>query len=202
MYFCSPQPHVMSVSDVHPTTWSDIPRISQQEEIATVNAETIEIYKLSDISTWLESPPTFQLRRLTTANTELEDPYKTFILFWQKGKISDRFDVLAQRKDNWDGYDSKKPTLSTLDYAKQLIEELYDYITSAGHSWLTPFISSDEDGYITAAWNKGKRALHIEIEENGAEYTKIWRTNINMKMEIDFLNRDDYLTLWEWLLDE
>ena len=28
----------------------------------------------------------------------------------QKLEISERFDVLSQREDNWDGYDSKKPT--------------------------------------------------------------------------------------------
>ena len=184
------------------TPWKNTLRLLRQAEPIVSYIITTEPQKFVETSTWLDTTQTFWSDGFTSVNIEQEEFYKQIIQYWQKREILDRFDVLAQRKDNWDGYDSKKPTQSTLDYAKHLIEELYDYITSAGHSWLTPFISSDEDGYITAAWNKGKRALHIEIEENGAEYTKIWRTNINMKMEIDFLNRDDYLTLWEWLLDE
>ena len=79
---------------------------------------------------------------------------------------------------------------------------MHDTITSAGHEWLTPFISSDEDGYITVSWYREKRTLHIEIEENEAEYTKISRINNNIKMEADFLDCNIYLTLWKWLLDE
>ena len=116
-------------------------------------------------------------------------------------QLSERFDVLAQREDNWDGYDSKKPTKVTLVRAENIIGELFNSIISAGHSWITPFISSDEDGYITAAWHNGERELHLEIEENQAEYTRIWGTNHDMKMEIDSLKSDNFLTLWEWLID-
>ena len=116
-------------------------------------------------------------------------------------QLSERFDILAQREDNWDGYDSRKPTKKTLVRAENLIGELFDSIISAGHPWHVPFISSDEDGYITAAWHNGERELHIEIDENQAEYTKIWGTELDMKMEIDALKPDNFLTHWEWLID-
>ena len=35
--------------------------------------------------------------------------YKEIIPDTERRKISERFEVLAQREDNWDGYDSKKP---------------------------------------------------------------------------------------------
>lgn len=163
-----------------------------------------------DITMWLKESGIFESERSTTASDEF---YKTIIRFWQKRKISERFDVLAQREDNWDGYDSKKPTGFTLNCAKYLMEDLFDSIISAGHPWLTPFISSDEDGYITVEWHKGKRELHFDIQENEVEYTKIWGPSTEflppstdggettMKIHIDFLNRDDYLMLWKWLLD-
>ena len=94
-------------------------------------------------------------------------------------KISERFDVLTQREDNWDEYDSKKPTKLTLVRAENLIGELFDSIISVGHPWLTPFISSDEDGFITAAWYEEERELHILIGENEAEYLQVWGTNID-----------------------
>ena len=116
-------------------------------------------------------------------------------------KISERFDVLTQREDNWDGYDSKKPTKLTLVRAENLIGELFDSIISVGHPWLTPFISSDEDGFITAAWYEEERELHILIGENEAEYLQVWGTNIDTEMQEGVFSRDNYLTLWEWLLD-
>ena len=115
--------------------------------------------------------------------------------------LSERFDVLAQREDNWDGYDSKKPTKLTLVRAENLIGELVDSIISAGHPWLTPFISSDEDGFITAAWYEEERELHILIGENEAEYLQVWGTNIDTEMQEGVFSRDNYLTLWKWLLD-
>ncbi len=115
--------------------------------------------------------------------------------------LSERFDVLTQREDNWDEYDSKKPTKLTLVRAENLIGELFDSIISAGHPWLTPFISSDEDGFITAAWYEEERELHILIGENEAEYLQVWGTNIDTEMQEGVFSRDNYLTLWEWLLD-
>ena len=116
--------------------------------------------------------------------------------------IRDRFDVLAQREDNWDGYESKKPNQLTLDHAKFLMVDLLDTIISAGYSWLTPFISSDEDGNVTVEWSEEKRRLHIQIGEDEAEYIQVWGVNIDTEMHIGFLSRDNYLTLWEWLFDE
>ena len=78
--------------------------------------------------------------------------------------------------------------------------DLLDTIISAEYSWITPFISSDEDGDITAEWYEGERELHLLIRENEAEYLRVWGTNIDIEMHEDFLSRDDYPTLWEWLL--
>ncbi len=136
---------------------------------------------------------------MTTPNRNRAEFLGATLLSHQKRKLSERFDVLAQREDNWDGYDSKKPTELTLVHAKSLIEDFFDSIISAGHSWLTPFISSDESGYVTVEWSEEKRRLHIQIGENESEYIQVWGINIDTEMREDFLRRDDYLTLWEWL---
>ncbi len=136
--------------------------------------------------------------RLKKIKTEIKD----FSQYLQRQEILDRFTVLTQREDNWDGYDSKQPRQSTLDHAMDIMEEFFDSITSEGYSWLRPFISSDEDGNVTIEWSEEKRRLHIQIGENEAEYIQVWGVNIDTEMHVDFLSRDDYLTLWEWLLDE
>ena len=80
--------------------------------------------------------------------------------------------------------------------------EYLDSIVSAGYSWHTPFISSDEDGHITAAWYEDERELHVLIGEDETEYLQVWGTNIDTEMHVDFLNPADYLMLWEWLFNE
>ena len=178
----------------------DWPQIFQQEEPKVVNIETLESYKFFHITTRLKAAAVFQWGRFITANIEQRASYKTNTQYLHRLEILDRFDVLVQREDNWDEYDSKKPTQLTLAHAKHLMEELFDSIIFAEHSWITPFISSDEDGYITAEWYEEERELHIQIGENEAEYLQVWGTNIDTEMHEGFLNPDSYLTLWEWLL--
>ena len=119
----------------------------------------------------------------------------------QKLEISEQFDILSQREDNWDGRGSQKPTDLTLAYAKEVIGTLLDSVIFAGHRCDTPSISSDGDGNVTAAWYKDERQLHLQIGEHEAEYFRVWGTNIDTEMDVDFLKPDSYLTLWEWLID-
>ena len=111
-----------------------------------------------------------------------------------------RFDVIAQREDNWDGYESKKPIELSLDRAKRLMEKLLDTVISGGHSWLAPFISSDEDGYITVEWYGEERQLHLRIEEDEVEYIKLQRTNTQREVHVEAIRSDDCFALWKWLI--
>ncbi len=120
----------------------------------------------------------------------------------QKSEISEQFDILAQRKDNWDERGSLKPTDLTLAHAKQIMEGLLDSVISGGHWFDIPTISSDGDGNVTAAWYKDKQQLHLQIGEHEAEYFRIWGTNIDTEMEVDYLKPENYLMLWKWLIND
>ena len=179
--------------------WNVLRLLRQVKPIASYIIGT-EPEKLVETKTWWDTSEILWLEGFTTVNTGQKEFYKQIIQYWQRREILDRFDVLAQREDNWDGYDSKKPTELSLARAKHLMEELLDSIVSNGHLWLTPFISSDEDGDITVEWYEKGRQLHIQIGKNDMEYLQVWGTNIDTEMYEDFLTPGDYLTLWEWLL--
>lgn len=144
-------------------------------------------------------------RDATTANiTQTHSPTTRY---WQHEKlpifhrkISDQFYILRRRSDNWDSRGSEKPNKLSLSYAEELIRDLLDSVTEAGYIWLTPSISSDEEGNITIEWHKGKHELHIEVGEDEAEYIKVWGINIENEMHLDFLDRRNYIALWTWLL--
>ena len=131
-----------------------------------------------------------------TPNVDLAHTDKSIL----PGEISERFDVIAQREDNWDGYESKKPIELSLDRAKRLMEKLLDTVISGGHSWLAPFISSDEDGCITVEWYGGERQLHLRIEEDEVEYIKLQRTNTQREVHVEAIRSDDCFALWKWLM--
>ncbi len=157
----------------------------------------------ADITMLLEGVRIFEMEEPTTANIIRNDFYKTIILSRQKRKILERLSVIAQREDNWDGYDSKKPTELTIKRARHFIEELLENdVISARLLQLEPFICSDEDGYITIECYKEKRSLCFDIQENETTYTKIEKASANTMTQTGPFNQDNYLPLLEWFLDE
>lgn len=146
-------------------------------------------------------------RNRTIANVAPEISDRTITQYWQteklpdiQRKISDQFYSIRQRQDNWDNRGSLKPNRVSLSNAQGIIEDLLSSVIAEGYIWLTPFISSDEDGNITIEWHKGQYELHIEVREDEAEYIKVWGTNIENEMHLDFLDKCHYLALWDWLL--
>ena len=117
-----------------------------------------------------------------------------------RAKMHDQFGAVAQLEKNWDERESKKPSALALDNATRLMDELLDSVNSAGHSWLTPFVSSDEDGHITVAWHKGEHEMHLEISDDEVEYVTVWGVKIDTEMDVGVLSRDNYIPLWKWLL--
>ena len=142
-------------------------------------------------SSWIVESP--------TTDTSWKHSYKNTI--W--AEILERFNVIAQRQDNWDGLESKKPIEESLVRAKRLIEKLLDDLLSAGYSWhmFKPLISCDEDGYITVRWRGKGRRLQLRIEEDEVRYIKSWRENNKRKARACRTCSDNCFDIWEWLMN-
>ena len=183
--------------------WWDTSQINIQEtpSIDSVKNEHINVVGSGVPNIWFETLLYFHWREYTTNDITSGQFRKQRIHTLETHKISERFEVLAQREENWDDYNSKKPSELNLSYAQSFIKELLDQIISAGYRWNFPFISTDEDGYITVEWYEKDRELHLLIVENKVEYLQIWGTNIETEMREGILSSNDYLTLWEWLFD-
>ena len=128
----------------------------------------------------------------------LDDAYRVWVLHIN---IQQQLDSIRQRKEDWDGYGSRGPNTLSLAYAKHLLDELLISVIAAPRQWIAPFITSDEDGHITAEWYSGERELHIIVREHKAVYIKVWGTNIENEMHVDVLGTEDYLDVWDWLRD-
>ncbi len=181
--------------------WWDTSHINIQENpsIDTVKNEHIKIVGSDVPIIWFETSLYFQWGEYTTNDITSGQFRKQRIHTLETRKISERFEVLAKREDNWDDYNSKKPSELILSHAQSFIKKLLDHIISAGYPWHFPFVSTDEDGYITVEWYEEERELHLLITENEVEYLQIWGTNIETEMREGILSSDYYLTLWEWL---
>ena len=119
----------------------------------------------------------------------------------QQDEISKQFDVVKEWKESWSEHGLEKPNDLTISHAETVIETLLSLIISADYRFITPFISGDGDGNVTAIWYNQKRQLHLKIGENDVEYFKVWGTNINTEMEVDFLKFEHCLELWKWLIN-
>ena len=179
----------------------------QSSQLVSEAAQVKEDVRASDLFHSYTMPPSdmdivLSLAEAGTAITVFTQPWKLYQAWKQKLEISEQFDTLAQREDNWDGHGSPKPTDLTLAHAKVVMDSLLDSVISAGYRCDSPSISSDEDGNVTVAWYEDERQLHLQIGEHEAEFFKVWGTNIDTEMDVGFLKSDNYLTLWEWLIDE
>ena len=193
-------PFYASIPTLSSVWWNTSP-ISQAEEprhsyIAKTNLQKIvhiiREYRTNSI-----------LQQINSTGWSSLDIYQETERDSQKRKVLERLTVIAQREDNWDGYDSKKPTELTIKRAEHFIKGLLDNeVISARLLQLEPFICSDEDGYITIECYKGKRSLCFDIQEDETNYTKIEKTSANTMTQTDSLNQDNYLPLLEWFLDE
>ena len=119
-------------------------------------------------------------------------------------EIVQRFSEIAQREDNWDGLGSLKPKEISRERAQHILEKLFYFVISKKKEdlWFTPFISSDEEGYVTVEWTGGKRELHLRIEENEIEYVTLEKINTTRKMGGDTISGDDCFETWKWLINE
>ena len=120
----------------------------------------------------------------------------------QQDEISKQFDALKEWKEIWNEYGFERPNDLTISRAETAIEKLLDIIISADYRFITPVISTDGNGNVTAIWYNQKRQLHFKIGEIEVEYFKVWGPNINTEMEVDFLKSEHYIELWKWLINE
>ena len=132
----------------------------------------------------------------STGNADLRHVYKNIIL----GKFSEKFDIVARREDNWNEREFKKPRDLALANAQQIVTEILDTVIDANLPLRTPFVSSNEDGNVTIVWYKGEHELHLEMTDDNAEYVRVWGINIDSEMDAGVPSKDNYLTLWDWLL--
>ena len=171
-----------------------------ESELSRFCDETTQVQKdIFSLGMLYSDTPTiipFYFATETTKNYRTQDQKLYQYELW----LENQFDDLAQLEDNWDEHDSKKPTDLTLIHAKHVINTLLGVVTSAGYQWHPPFISSDEDGNVTAVWYDGERQLHFQIGEDQAEFFRVWGTNINNEMEVNFLLPNSYIEHWKWLV--
>ena len=145
---------------------------------------------------------TLHWREQTAANVDSSLLFDEAYRIWTfRLRINQQFHSIHRRGEDWDGYGSKRPNSLSLAYAEHLLNQLLISVISASRRWIDPFITSDEDGHITAEWYSGDWELHIIIREQEAVYIKVWGTNIENEMHVDVLNTEDYLDIWDWLLD-
>lgn len=118
-------------------------------------------------------------------------------------EILKQLDAVVRWREDWNGEEhvAEKPSEKAIGRAKRVVSELSGAVISKSKPLDTPVISYDYDGYINMVWRNRKHELYLEVNEDEIEYVKVWGANIDSEMDSGVPSRDNYLMLWEWLLD-
>jgi hypothetical protein len=104
---------------------------------------------------------------------------------------------------NWPGErrnDMLAPSQKTIDAAKSWLSDLYCYADSM-RKWIEPNITVSEDADVVFEWWHDTRKLTVYVSSQGAEYIKVWGSDIFNEME-DGMADDAQTcrTMWAWLM--
>ena len=114
--------------------------------------------------------------------------------------ILNRLDSISNRRYNWDDNGSKAVNTISLNTSKRALIDIFVNITEK-HNWIEPYISSDEEGDITAKWDNGEKSLYLLIIENDISYLQVWGSDINKEMKDGNIILENFIKLWRWLID-
>ena len=114
-------------------------------------------------------------------------------------KIVKRIDAISERPENWDEFGAEAPNKIAVSNSKKIIKDWISKVIYSGYTWKIPYISSDEEGFITLEWYNDNRQLHIEIGDIDSEYIKFERTDTGSKITDGSLDTDIYISLWKWI---
>lgn len=110
---------------------------------------------------------------------------------------------LGKRIYNWDGRGSLAPSAQTIQRAMTFAHSFYQNTSALadviGKAWISPHISSSEDGEIVFEWWAGDNKLTIYISEDAAEFLKVWGTDISEEMTDGTIAGGQFQGLWLWL---
>lgn len=137
-----------------------------------------------NLSTFFESSPAFSLE----AKQHVLPRYADIALDQCMNKIA----ALAMTADT-------RPTERAISLFSQWLPLIFDRACKVG-GWASPHITCSELGEIVCEWWKGEHKLTIYFGNDGAEFIKVWGTDIEAEMEDGELTAGWGLTsLWLWL---
>jgi hypothetical protein len=109
---------------------------------------------------------------------------------------------LGTLEDDWDGYGSAKPSPAAIQRAMTLVERFYRAASVEGgtpHQWIHPHVSASEEGEVVMEWWKDSHKLTTYVDDGGAQYLKVWGTNIQTQMADGTIVGNQFQGLWLWL---
>jgi hypothetical protein len=92
-----------------------------------------------------------------------------------------------------------KPSNSAVDLASMWLPLIVSRTAKLG-GWRSPHMTSTEQGEIVCEWWRSDKKLTVYFGDDGAEFIKVWGTDIEKDMESGELASEwDVVAAWCWL---
>ncbi len=111
-----------------------------------------------------------------------------------------RVDDLYMWCANRPGCTAPPPSPETVEYAREVIRDLYLEVRDSGRKWINPLISANEDGEVTFEWQRQGRRLTFRVSDTGVGFSRLWGNRPNFQFEDDTAGtKHRRYNLWAWL---
>lgn len=115
-------------------------------------------------------------------------------------QILQRLDMFAVFLENWDGRGSLKPSIRSIDSAKQIVISNKSIFARAEKKF---HISSDESGNITFEWRSREKMLTVYFDVSGIDYVKSWGNDFDGEMQSGTSKIDEEIKdLLNWIYSD
>ena len=109
---------------------------------------------------------------------------------------------LYERPENWNGYKVASPNPEAIQHALTWMTFLYATVVCSGKEWITPHITSDEEGNVVFEWSHDKRELTLYILPEGIEFIRTPGSTTEEESEEGEITSDaERDLLWQWLAE-
>lgn len=100
---------------------------------------------------------------------------------------------------NWDGVEVTAVSAKAVANATALIDQLYSTATQLNIDWDSPNVTASSLGEVVLEWWNHEKKLTLYVNEEQAQYVKVWGENIDTEMDDGLLVETAIAPTLEWL---
>lgn len=112
-----------------------------------------------------------------------------------------KLDKISESVQNWNRQNKNAPNKETIAAASAWLQNIFLSLRNVEIGWISPHVTSDEDGNVVFEWWKGDKTFSVYVSKNASWFVSAWGANIQDEMtDGDASNMENQIKLFDWFL--